>query len=148
MDRGLGVDTLETSTSWSKVSTLHRDVIRTINETIRAESPPEAGALVMCHISHSYHDGCSLYFTFVFGQDTGREMEQWAAIKKAASQVISEHGAQLAITTAFVWTIYSGLRQKSRPWGRNAQSGAIARGSSGQYEPKEDIPYALTIDFT
>ena len=86
MDRGLGVDTLETSTSWSKVSTLHRDVIRTINETIRAESPfPEAGALVMCHISHSYHDGCSLYFTFVFGQDTGREMEQWAAIKKAAS---------------------------------------------------------------
>ena len=97
MDRGLGVDTLETSTSWSKVSALHRDVIRTINETIRAESAhPGAGALVMCHVSHSYHDGCSLYFTFVFGQATGREMEQWKAIKEAASQVISEHGAAIS----------------------------------------------------
>lgn len=95
MDRGLGVDTLETSTSWSKAGALHRAVIKSINQTIAAQTPG-VGALVMCHISHSYHNGCSLYFTFVFLQATGREMEQWTAIKEAASCVISEHGAAIS----------------------------------------------------
>ena len=97
LDRGCAVDTLETSTTWSQVETLHREVTESLSAAIAKVAPWEdAGCIVMCHISHSYHDGCSLYFTFVFPQATDREMEQWLEIKRAASETISKHGAAIS----------------------------------------------------
>ena len=44
--------------------------------------------IVMCHVSHVYRDGASLYFTFLARQRRGAEMEQWRATKTAASEAI------------------------------------------------------------
>ena len=97
LDRGCAVDTLETSTTWSKAGLLHRKVTAALEDAIARVAPwANAGAIVMCHISHSYHDGCSLYFTFVFPQAAGKEMEQWLEIKRTASDVISAHGAAIS----------------------------------------------------
>lgn len=92
LDHGIGIDTLETSTRWSNIANLHKAVVTAI-EGAMAANMPERGArgIVMAHVSHSYPDGASLYFTFVFPRQLDREVEQWQAIKRAASDAILEH---------------------------------------------------------
>jgi alkyldihydroxyacetonephosphate synthase len=98
LDRGIGVDTLETSTSWANVLPLHRVVCTAIRDALQSHPAfPEARAMVMCHISHCYEDGASLYFTFVFPQAApGEEVAQWTAVKQAASEAIATHGGTIS----------------------------------------------------
>jgi alkyldihydroxyacetonephosphate synthase len=49
----------------------------------------------MCHISHLYESGASLYFTFLARQDDDRAVEQWWAAKSAASEAIVGHGGTI-----------------------------------------------------
>jgi alkyldihydroxyacetonephosphate synthase len=93
LDRGVGVDTLETATEWSNVSRLYEAVRLAIRSTLEAEG---RRAVVLAHISHSYHDGASLYFTFLFLRDLAREVEQWRAVKDAASRAIVLHGGTIS----------------------------------------------------
>lgn len=90
MDRGVAIDTLETSTTWSNVQPLYHAVRTALRDAIG----PKGG--VMAHISHSYPDGCSLYFIFVYAQDLEDPMSQWVAIKRAASQAISDNGGTIS----------------------------------------------------
>lgn len=100
LDHGLGVDTLETSTFWSNIETLHARVTEAIDAAMKATLPPGQRGIVMAHVSHSYLDGASLYFTFVFPRrlDDGLdgEVEQWLAIKRAASDAILAHGGTIS----------------------------------------------------
>jgi alkyldihydroxyacetonephosphate synthase len=97
MDRGVGVDTLETASSWSGLSSLYASVRRALEESIRG-TVPRGGAkgAVMCHISHSYGDGASLYFTCVFPRALGSELAQWRTIKQAATDAIVTNGGTLS----------------------------------------------------
>lgn len=89
LDRGVAVETLETSARWSDLLDLYRGVSRALREALREHAAdPSARALVMCHVSHAYADGASLYFTTVFPQKRGAEVEQWLAIKQAATDAI------------------------------------------------------------
>jgi len=97
LDHGLGVDTLETSTRWSNIQHLQGAMIEAIDQSMRDNIPfDNAHGIVMGHVSHSYADGASLYYTFVFPRDLDHEIEQWAAIKKAASEAIMEHGGTIS----------------------------------------------------
>ncbi len=51
--------------------------------------------LVMCHISHLYPSGASLYFTFLARAQEGRELDQWRAAKTAASDAIVANGGTI-----------------------------------------------------
>jgi alkyldihydroxyacetonephosphate synthase len=42
----------------------------------------------MCHVSHAYADGASLYFTFLSRAHPGEELTQWRAAKSAACEAI------------------------------------------------------------
>lgn len=97
LDRGLGVDTLETATRWSNIETLHEAVRGAIARAI-GERPGRAGggAVVLSHISHSYPDGASLYFTFVFLRELADPIGQWRHIKRAASEAIAAHGGTIS----------------------------------------------------
>ncbi|MGH6871607.1 MAG: FAD-binding oxidoreductase [Rhizomicrobium sp.] len=97
MDRGVGVDTLETATRWSNIGALYTAVRGAIEKAI-ADSAPRPGArgIVMCHISHAYRDGASLYFTFIFPRVLDGEIAQWRAIKTAASDAIAAHGGTIS----------------------------------------------------
>jgi alkyldihydroxyacetonephosphate synthase len=97
MDHGLGIDTLETATTWSKIDALHTAVRDALERAMRETAPrPGAHGIVLCHISHSYPDGASLYFTFVFPRALGSEIEQWRAIKNAASDAIVANGGTIS----------------------------------------------------
>jgi alkyldihydroxyacetonephosphate synthase len=75
------------------VLSLHAAVRRAIEGAARSAGH---GVIVMAHISHSYADGASLYFTFVFARDRAREVEQWRILKEAASRAISENGGTIS----------------------------------------------------
>jgi alkyldihydroxyacetonephosphate synthase len=52
---------------------------------------------VMCHLSHSYHAGACLYFTFGLKPAPGRdELEQYDAVKSAIQQAFIDAGATLS----------------------------------------------------
>ncbi len=97
MDRGVGIDTLETSTRWSNIANLHEKVTTAISDAISSHLPEQhARGLVLAHVSHSYPDGASLYFTFIFPRQLDREVEQWLAIKRAASDAILMNGGTIS----------------------------------------------------
>ena len=97
MDRGLGVDTLETATTWSNVGALHRAVRSALETAMRTAAPVKgAQGIVLAHISHAYADGASLYFTFIFPRDLTHPLRQWLAVKTAASEAIVAGGGTIS----------------------------------------------------
>lgn len=91
LDNGAICETLETATDWSNVARLKHGVTRAIADTLR-----ESGtmALVMCHVSHVYREGCSLYFTVIAAQSDDPEAQWWAA-KGAACRAIVDNGGTI-----------------------------------------------------
>jgi alkyldihydroxyacetonephosphate synthase len=92
LTQGVMVETLETATRWSNVLRLHRDVAGAIAAALDAQGTP---GLVMCHVSHLYETGASLYFTFIARQREGAELEQWRTVKQAASRAIVGGGGTI-----------------------------------------------------
>jgi alkyldihydroxyacetonephosphate synthase len=92
LTHGVMVETLETATRWSNLTALHARVGGAIDGALRACGTP---GLAMCHVSHLYETGASLYFTFAAAQKEGEEIEQWRAVKAAASSAIVEGGGTI-----------------------------------------------------
>ena len=92
MGMGAMVETLETSHTWSRCGELHEVVRAAIRTALAEQGTP---GLVFCHLSHAYADGASLYFTFISRARRGAEIEQWAAVKRAACEAIVAHGGTI-----------------------------------------------------
>ncbi len=94
LSHGIATDTLETAAPWSRLD-LVRDAVR--GSLTTALAPGETTA-VLCHVSHPYRDGASLYFTFFFrcGSTCVDTIERWARLKRAATRAIVEAGAALS----------------------------------------------------
>lgn len=92
LTHGVMVETLETATQWSNLLALHGAVAGAIDGALRAQGTP---GLVMCHVSHVYESGASLYFTFVARQREGGEVAQWRAVKEAACEAIVAGGGTI-----------------------------------------------------
>jgi alkyldihydroxyacetonephosphate synthase len=92
MEMGAMVETLETSHTWSRLEELHTAVGAAIRSALSEQGTP---GLVFCHLSHAYTDGASLYFTFISRARRGAELEQWRAVKRAASEAIVAHGGTI-----------------------------------------------------
>jgi alkyldihydroxyacetonephosphate synthase len=89
---GVMVETLETATRWSNLESLHDAVGSAIVSALADEGTP---GIVMCHVSHLYETGASLYYTFIARQREGAEIEQWRAVKRAASEAIAGGGGTI-----------------------------------------------------
>jgi alkyldihydroxyacetonephosphate synthase len=85
LTQGVMVETLETAAQWSDLSALHRSVGAAIAVALEQLGTP---GLVMCHLSHVYETGASLYFTLIARQREGDELGQWQAVKQAAGEAI------------------------------------------------------------
>jgi len=111
MERGLLVDTLETSTDWANLGHLHRSVGEAIGTTLgRYGGSP----VVMCHVSHLYRTGASLYFTFIGNQpgDTVDScVDHWRTVKEAACEAIVSAGGTI--------THHHAVGTDHRPWMQN-----------------------------
>lgn len=104
LSAGALCETLETATTWSKVPTLKAAVTEALTSTLSASG---TNALVMCHISHVYPTGASLYFTVVAGQ-RGDVAQQWHAAKVAACDAIVASGGTI--------THHHAVGADHRPW--------------------------------
>jgi alkyldihydroxyacetonephosphate synthase len=93
IDMGALVETLETSHTWSGLRRLYEDVGAAIRGALEGQGTP---GIVFCHLSHAYADGASLYFTFVAAARTQAEVEQWNAVKEAASAAIVAAGGTIS----------------------------------------------------
>jgi alkyldihydroxyacetonephosphate synthase len=91
LDRGILVDTLETATNWSNLGKLYEAVSEALRSALSGRGTPP---LVMCHVSHLYRSGASLYFTFLAKQDEDA-LGQWRAAKTAASEAIVAGGGTI-----------------------------------------------------
>jgi alkyldihydroxyacetonephosphate synthase len=92
LDRGVMVETLETAHEWSRLLELYGAVRGAIHTALQARGTP---GLVMCHVSHLYPSGASLYFTFLAAQERGAEIDQWRAVKSAACDAITQSGGTI-----------------------------------------------------
>jgi alkyldihydroxyacetonephosphate synthase len=100
-------ETLETATDWSNIPALKAAVTDALTTALAESGTP---ALVLCHISHVYATGASLYFTVVAGQ-RGNPIEQWRAAKTAACDAIVATGATI--------THHHAVGADHRPWMRD-----------------------------
>lgn len=107
LSAGALCETLETATSWSNVPTLKAAVTDALTRSLADSGTP---ALVLCHISHIYPTGASLYFTVVAAQ-RGNPIEQWRAAKTAASEAMMRVGATI--------THHHAVGADHRPWMRD-----------------------------
>jgi alkyldihydroxyacetonephosphate synthase len=93
LTHGVLVETLETAAQWSQLTRLHREVGDAIAQALSRQGTP---GLVMCHVSHLYPTGASLYFTLLARQRDGDEIDQWQAVKDAATRAIVDGGGTLS----------------------------------------------------
>ena len=92
LDLGYLVETLETAHSWTRLEELYAAVGRAIEGALRDGGAP---GLVLCHLSHAYRDGASLYFTFIARRRPGAEIDQWREVKRAACEAIVGAGGTI-----------------------------------------------------
>ncbi|GAB2669539.1 FAD-binding oxidoreductase [Saccharopolyspora gloriosae] len=85
------VETLETASTWSRLEETCNAVREALTESLQAQGTPP---LVMCHISHVYPTGASLYFTIACGRGD-EPVSQWRQAKRAAGDAISRSGATI-----------------------------------------------------
>ncbi|MFF0226779.1 FAD-binding oxidoreductase [Streptomyces sp. NPDC004629] len=92
LDAGAFAETLETAAFWSRVPRLYAAVRGALTDTLtEAGTPP----LVMCHISHVYENGASLYFTVVSAQGAD-PVAHWATAKHAANDAVLAAGGTIS----------------------------------------------------
>ncbi|MEV5545695.1 FAD-binding oxidoreductase [Streptomyces sp. NPDC052309] len=104
LDAGALAETLETATYWSRVPALYTAVRDALTATLtEAGTPP----LVMCHISHVYENGASLYFTVVSAQGDDA-VAHWTRAKHAANEAILAAGGTI--------THHHGVGTDHRDW--------------------------------
>ena len=84
------VDTCEVACGWDQVASLYKAVREALRDT----------AVVLCHFSHAYLDGCSLYFTFAGGGSVGSgarsALSRYDLCWERALTTIRRHGAVVA----------------------------------------------------
>ena len=101
LDHGVLVETVETATFWSNRERLYADVKAALTRSLGD------GSLVLCHVSHVYETGCSLYFTVAARQGED-PIGQWQAAKAAASEAMVAAGATI--------THHHAIGTDHKPW--------------------------------
>jgi alkyldihydroxyacetonephosphate synthase len=94
LDRGALGDVSETSAPWGLVPIVHENVTAAARG---AFADLGVTGWIMCHLSHSYHSGACLYFTFAI-KPSGRvdPLDEYAVVKAAVQQTFIDSGGTLS----------------------------------------------------
>jgi len=104
LDIGGFVETVETATWWANVPTLYAAVRTAAVQTLTAMATPP---LVLCHVSHVYRTGASLYFT-VLCKQAEDPVTQWNRAKRDITDAIVAAGGSI--------THHHAVGTTHRPW--------------------------------
>jgi alkyldihydroxyacetonephosphate synthase len=102
---GAVVDTFETACTWDRFPALHAAVTDAVSAAMKRVC---GDGRISCRFTHVYPDGPAPYYTFVAPGRAGAQIEQWWAIKKAASDALADNGATI--------THHHAVGRLHRPW--------------------------------
>jgi alkyldihydroxyacetonephosphate synthase len=127
LDHGAAADVSETAAPWSKLQGLYDATIASANS---AYAELGCTGWVMCHLSHSYHSGACLYFTFAFvtGEDP---IGEYDIVKRAIQQSFIDCGGTLSH--------HHGVGTEHSPWLEqdiSTEGTAILRGLFESTDPQ------------
>ncbi len=130
-------DVSETAAPWSKLNGIHRAVYAAAE---KAFAQLGRKGWVMCHLSHSYHAGACLYFTFAFkvGQNPDAE---YALLKTAIQQAFVDNGGTLSH--------HHGVGMEHAPWMEqvvSAEGVSIMRSLFDATDPGKNLNPGKVID--
>jgi alkyldihydroxyacetonephosphate synthase len=103
---GVLAETFETAITWERLPAFHERVSAATAEAVREVCGSEGR--VFCRFTHVYPDGPAPYFTVLAPARHGEELEQWAAIKRAAADAIIAAGGTI--------THHHAVGRDHRPW--------------------------------
>jgi alkyldihydroxyacetonephosphate synthase len=140
----LGVlsETFETAITWERFPAFHERVIAAAKEAIAKEADIAGEvAHVSCRFTHIYPDGPAPYFTVLAPARRGEEVEQWAQIKRAVSDVLIAEGGTI--------THHHAVGRDHRPWYDRQRPEPFAqalRGAKAAVDPREIMNPGVLID--
>ena len=83
----------ETGAPWSKLVPMYDNVTAAAR---KAFAQLGTQGFIMCHLSHSYHSGACLYFTFAFKHDGREPLVQYDVVKAAVQQAFVDSAGTLS----------------------------------------------------
>jgi alkyldihydroxyacetonephosphate synthase len=140
LDRGAAGDVSESAMPWSKVVPLYDAVVAAANAAF-----DEIGikGWIMAHMSHSYHSGACLYFTFafVFGDDP---IGEYDTVKSAIQQAFVDNGGSISHHHGVGVEHSPWLEQDISPEGVAVMRGLFeATDPAGTFNPRKIVPDAV-----
>jgi alkyldihydroxyacetonephosphate synthase len=132
---GVLSDTFETAITWERFEGFHEQVLAA------ARAAAGEAAHVSCRFTHVYPDGPAPYYTVIAPARRGEEVEQWAAIKAAASDAIIAAGGTI--------THHHAVGRDHRPWydrQRPDPFAAALRGAKAAVDPNGILNPGVLID--
>jgi alkyldihydroxyacetonephosphate synthase len=89
---GVLSETFETAVTWDRFDAF----VAAVRDRAEAALREACGAgAVTCRLTHVYPDGAAPYFTVLAPARRGAELEQWATVKRAASEAIAAAGGTI-----------------------------------------------------
>ncbi len=135
---GVLSETFETAITWERFPAFHERVMGAAQAAAEGVS---GAARVSCRFTHVYPDGPAPYYTVLAPAQRGEEVEQWAAIKTAVSDVLIAEGATI--------THHHAVGRDHRPWydrQRPDPFAAALRGAKAAVDPRGILNPGVLVD--
>ena len=102
---GVLSETFETAITWERFPAFHETVLASTRTAVQEVC---GAGTVTCRFTHVYPDGPAPYYTILAPARRGEELEQWAAIKRAAADAVIAAGGTI--------THHHAVGRDHRPW--------------------------------
>jgi alkyldihydroxyacetonephosphate synthase len=102
---GVLSETFETAITWDRFAEFHSGVLSAVSGAVRDVC---GDGTVTCRFTHVYPDGPAPYYTILAPVRRGKELEQWAELKRVASEAVIEGGGTI--------THHHAVGREHRPW--------------------------------
>jgi alkyldihydroxyacetonephosphate synthase len=135
---GVFSETFETAITWDRLDSFVADVRARTEEALRDVC---GGGTVTCRFTHVYPDGPAPYFTILAPANRGAELEQWDAVKGAASDAVIAAGGTI--------THHHAVGRDHRPWYDRQRPEAFAsalRAAKAELDPRAILNPGVLID--
>jgi alkyldihydroxyacetonephosphate synthase len=134
----VSTETFETAITWDRFPTFHDQVRGAAEEALREAC---GAGTVTCRFTHVYPDGPAPYYTMMAPARAGEELEQWEAVKSAASDAVIAAGGTI--------THHHAVGRDHRPWYDRQRPDPFAaglRGAKAAVDPRGVLNPGVLVD--
>ncbi len=135
---GVLSETFETAITWERFPSFHEAVLSAASAAV---SEICGAGSVTCRFTHVYPDGPAPYYTILAPAHRGEELDQWAQIKRAASDAVLAAGGTI--------THHHAVGRDHRPWYDRQRPDPFAtalRGAKAAVDPAGALNPGVLID--